>query len=72
MKIFRYPHGNIAKQTMTVKELREALEEFPDNMPIFAEWETVCGPLDSRFFTIQPIGYGFADDNEDCLIMDVN
>ena len=40
MKTFRYPGGHVAGQTMTVGELKKKLEEYPEEMPIFAEWES--------------------------------
>jgi len=37
-------------QTMTVKELRDFLSQFPDDMPVAATWEGVVAPILSENF----------------------
>jgi hypothetical protein len=45
------------KATMTVSELREKLNEYPQDMAVFATWEGVSAPITAdNFSTIQPIG----------------
>lgn len=71
MKTFRYPKGNEAKTTVTVKELIEILQEYPDEMPVFFEWETVYAPFKSCEVE-EDVHWGFMGDASDCLIINVN
>ena len=44
------------KTTMTVAELREKLNEYPQDMPVFATWEGVLAPITSEHFaTVKPM-----------------
>lgn len=72
MKTFRYELGHVAGQTMTVAELREKLNEFPQDMPVFGLWETCAGYIRPDSFLVEK-GYtkGHPDDAEDCLFIDV-
>ena len=40
------------KKTMTVKDLISALEAYPDEMPVYAEWEGVHAYLAACNFTV--------------------
>jgi len=68
MKIFTYPHVQIA--TMTVAELRDKLAYYPDDMPVLFEWEgqhMPAGPV-----TVEVYPKPEHPDACDCLIIDVN
>ena len=41
--------------TMTVKELMEALKQYPDDMPVFAEWEGVNAYIDRDMISVECI-----------------
>jgi hypothetical protein len=53
MKTYTAPNGKTIGVTMTVKELREKLAEYPDEMPVFGEWEGVQGYIVPEDFTIE-------------------
>ena len=62
MKTFHYADGRVAKTTMTVAELRAELSKYPDDMPVFAEWETVYGDVRADNFTVTaPTGTWFGE-----------
>lgn len=72
MKTFRYPAGHEAGATMTVAELRAALEGFPDDMPVLAEWEGVLAYIQPEAFSVEAVSKGHEDDDCECLVIDVN
>ena len=72
MKQFRYEMGHVAKETMTVRELREILSAYPDDMPVFGEWEGVYGDIRPDWFSVEGCGYGFAEDQCDVLLINVD
>ena len=72
MKSFRYGLGHLAGKTVTVKELKDELDKYPDDMPVMAEWEAVTACIDPEEFSIQSISKGMEEDREDCLVIDVN
>ena len=72
MKTFRYELGHVAGNTMTVKELRDALAEFPDDMPVMAEWEGCHAYIEGSNFAVEKVGKGCAADDCDGLLIDVN
>jgi hypothetical protein len=39
VKAFRYPLGHVWRYVSTVGELMEVLRQFPEDMPVLAEWE---------------------------------
>lgn len=39
------PHEKYSGLTMTVKELRSALSEYQDDLPVIAEWEGVAAGI---------------------------
>lgn len=41
------------KETMTVSELREALNRYPQDMPVFASWEGVQAAFKDEHFSIE-------------------
>lgn len=72
MKTFRHEKGNIAGTTMTVGELRKYLEQFPDDLPVMATWESVAAYICPGNFEIDHLSKGHPDDACDCLFIDVN
>ena len=71
MKQFRYPLGHVAATTMTVSELRERLNDFPQDMAVFGLWEGVWGEIRPDDFSVVKYGDG-PEGNEDCLVIDVD
>lgn len=69
MKTFHYKDGRKAGSTMTVSELREALEKYPDDMPVFAEWEGVLGYVREEFFNIETTYKGDEAEACQCLVI---
>jgi hypothetical protein len=71
MKIFRYDKGHEAGRTITVKEMKELLDKYPDDMPVLATWENIHTFIDGEF-TTEAYTSGFEKDRELCLVIDVN
>jgi hypothetical protein len=71
MKTFRYKLGHEGIQTMTVSELREKLNQFPQDMPVLATWETVITPFRPDRFKVERYGEHH-EDACDCLVIDVD
>ena len=71
MKLFRYPLGHEAGQTLTVKELIEKLSEYPMDMPVMAEWEGVVAYIRPENFSNFFVDKGLAEDRCLCLVIDV-
>lgn len=71
MKTFRYPKGHTAGMTMTVRELKMKLEEYPEYMPVFGTWEGVRGYVEPDNFSVETVSKGHGDDRCDCLLIDV-
>jgi predicted translin family RNA/ssDNA-binding protein len=71
MKIFRYDSGHEAGKTMTVAELKAALDKYPDTMPVMATWEGVQAYVDADNFETAFVDKGKREDKEMCLIIDV-
>jgi len=55
------------KETMTVAELREKLNEYPQDMPVFAEWEGVWASFKAANFSIDE----HKPTDSSCLVIDV-
>ena len=72
MKTFRYKLGHVAGHTLTVAELRELLERYPDDMPVLAEWEGTFPFIHPDNFRVEAHNKGTETDTCDCLIIDVN
>lgn len=72
MKTFHYDGGHEAGTTMTVAELRAKLAEYPDDMPVFAEWETCRGYMTPDDFAVERVHKGNPAEECDCLVIDVN
>lgn len=71
MKIFRYELGHNAMETMTVGELIKYLKDFPEEMPVLAQWEGCHNPLNEA--AINPSFHtGKTEDACDVLVFDVN
>jgi hypothetical protein len=69
MKTFRYERGHEAGKTMTVAELRAKLAEYPDDMPVLAEWEGVRAYVEPECFEVQTVSKGHAEDACECLVI---
>lgn len=69
MKEFRYKLGHKAGQTMTVAELKQKLNEYPGDMPVFAEWEGVRAYVEPENFSVKKVGKGHRDDECDGLVI---
>ena len=74
MKTFRYPKGHVLGTTMTVAELREKLNEFPQDMPVIAQWEGTWNFFESSNFDVvrSSEGWSHSEDACDVLIIDVD
>ena len=57
--------------TMTVAELREKLNEFPQDMPVLAAWESICCEFRPDGFKVERYG-DHPDDACDSLMIDVD
>jgi hypothetical protein len=76
MKTFRYsthdkfPIGS----TMTVSELREKLNEYPQDMPVLATWEGIHTFFAPESFKVERYGGGSIhhEDACDCVVIDVD
>ena len=71
MKEFRYPAGHSAGKTATVKEMREFLTRFPDDMPVMATWEGVWAYVDPENAEVEKVTKGNDADACKCLVFDV-
>jgi hypothetical protein len=69
MKTFRHALGDVAGQTMTVAELRAKLSEYPDDMPVFGEWEGVHGYITPELMSVETVCKGHKDDECECLLI---
>ena len=69
MKTFHHGLGHEAGSTMTVAELKAALEEYPDDMPVFAEWEGVNGYIKKDNFSIENVHKGDKSEECRCLVI---
>lgn len=71
MKTFRWEHGGTRFSTMTVAELKSLLEQYPDDMPVLAEWEGKYEPLDPDMAVVS-YSSGLESDRVDCLVINVD
>lgn len=72
MKEFRYSTEVLAGNTVTVKELMEALSKYPEDMPVMATWEGVHAFIDPELFSVEVVSKGHKEDDCDCLVINVN
>lgn len=72
MKKFRFESGHVAGNTLTVGEMKKKLEEYPDDMPVLAEWEGCRAYIDPGMFEIALVGKGCKEDECMGLVIDVN
>lgn len=70
MKTYHIP-GLGCMETMTCAELREKLQEYPDDMPAFATWEMVLAPIHPDNFKHKAEGVTIPKHLGKCLIVDV-
>lgn len=71
MKIFHSARGHEAGKTMTVYELRERLNEYHPDMPVFGTWEGLCGYIGGGNFYVELIHKGDKSEECECLLIDV-
>lgn len=72
LKTFRNSLEHEAGKTMVVSELIEKLKHYPENMPVFAEWEGVTAYIDPENFEVNAIIKGHIEDDCLGLVIDVN
>lgn len=73
MKEFHTQRGHVALTTMTVAELRAALTQYPDDMPVIGTWEGQVKPINLAAMSVDPWSYGgVPDERTDCLFIDVD
>ena len=73
MKTYHYPLGHEAGKTFTVKELRAFLKNFPEDMPVFVEWEDCAVYLIPEAAQIKNgIHKGQPSESVPALVFDVN
>jgi len=56
--------------TMTVKELREKLSQYSDELPVFAEWETCKAYIEPSSFALEEVRKN--NESFPALVIDVN
>jgi hypothetical protein len=71
LKTFKYQAGHDTPPTMTVSELREKLNEYPQDMPVFATWEGVWAYIQPEAFVVEKVHKGGPDLPVDCVVIDV-
>ncbi len=71
MKLFHYPSGREAGETMTVGELRKKLDEYHDDLPVFGAWEGVEGYITEDSFYTERVHKGQRVEECECLMIDV-
>ena len=61
----------MAGRTATVKELREFLKKYPDDMPVMATWEGVNAYMDisEGYVEVNRVSKGHDEDACDCLVI---
>jgi hypothetical protein len=69
MKTYRIDRK--VRRTMTVGELKKKLDEYPDEMPVFGEWEGVHGIINPDGFETEWPTWWHEEDQCDCLRIDV-
>jgi hypothetical protein len=71
VKTYHYALGHEGGSTMTVKELRGKLAEYPDEMPVFGTWEGVTGYIRPDCFSVETVHKGDIKEAEPTLLIDV-
>ena len=71
MKTFHHKLGHESGNTMTVAELREKLNEYPQDMPVFGTWEGVNGYIRPDDFWVETVHKGDESEACPCLLIDV-
>lgn len=71
MHTFTSDNGREVEKTMTVAELRAKLAEYPDDMPVMAEWESCPTGIRPENFSIGPVSM-WEGPKAQCLVIDVN
>jgi hypothetical protein len=65
MRTVRWDEGSTRWQTMTVGELKTALNNLPDDLPVFYTWENYVVPGEPDGFTVEEWGI----DKTKCLFI---
>jgi len=68
MKTLKNKYSNTSYKTMTVGELREKLNSYPDDMPVLATWEGLFVQIDSACFSVSKVSHI----RHDCVVIDVD
>ena len=68
MKTFHHKLGHAAGSTMTVKELKDKLKDYPKDMPVFMTWEGVLAYLTDDF-CVKLVNKGKKSESCSCLII---
>jgi hypothetical protein len=69
VKHFRYKLGHEAGATMTVGELKKALDDYPDEMPVILDWEGVNAFVNSSDWRTGLVHKGEQGDECECLLI---
>jgi hypothetical protein len=72
MKTFHRQAGHVAGKTLTVKELRDLLANYPESMPVFAQWDDVLAFVSPDNFIEKRADKGDSTEACDCLVIDVS
>lgn len=71
MREFRYEKGHTNYRTMTVGELREHLEQYPDDMPVIPTWEGVCVGIKPSDFSVADNFHG-GKEEDSCSVLQID
>ena len=71
MKVFRDYDKSVKGETLTVIELKNLLDKYPDTMPVIATWEGI-NTLINKDLKTEVFSAAHVDDAELCLVLDVN
>ena len=69
MKTFNYKLGHEAGKTVTVSELKSALEKYPSDMPVLATWEGIHVFIDVSELEVEDYHTGDISQSCKCLVI---
>lgn len=58
------------RKTMTISDLKKKLDEFPDDLPVFATWEGVYAYIEPENFSVEKLSK-CRNEECNCLVIDV-
>ncbi len=67
MKTFYHKLGHVAGCTMTVSELKDVLDRYPGDMPVFGDWEGVSGYVQEENISVDETHKGSENEKCECL-----